>query len=193
VGHNHRLHRSIIVDEIAERAQTDTFDCPFHFTKRNGERVLVEDGKLIPDPMFGIRYPDKSARIFLPEDDCKTERMWSDKIDVESWQHKLEKHYAFIGKRQPNGSKLYHKYFDPKVRLMSLFLFSDIGRMKAVMKMLYEMTEGRGSKFMLFQSWTDFGRILRVPDTRPDLFDGLYYRVGYDPFNISLVDGGVKE
>ncbi len=179
----------IFHDEIAERAGTFTFECPYSYTMKDGKRFYVEDGMLEPDPSFGIIYPDGTPRIFFNEHDCHTERKWSDKINVQSWQHKIEKHYAFV------GQKGYEDQLDlePKTRVMSRFLFSDTGRMKAVMQMLYLMTEGKGSKFILFQSWPAFGPAFVVPKPRYDLFDGLYYRVGYEPFNISLSDGGVRQ
>ena len=53
-----------------------------------------------------------------------------------------------------------------------------------------ELTEGRGSNFMLFQSWPKFGDRFRPPAPRLDLFTGPWERAGPHPsFYINTLSG----
>jgi hypothetical protein len=62
--------------------------------------------------------------------------------------------------------------------------------MRNVMKLVPELSESRGSNFMLFQSWPTFGVDSAHRQPRLDLFTGAWERARpHAPFDINTLSG----
>jgi hypothetical protein len=103
---------------------------------------------------------------------------------VKSHKHNLLQYAAFVGDGD-NRRRLFGN-----ARVAMLTTFSNPTKMRNVLKLLLELTEGRGSNFMLFQSWSTFGDRFRPPAPRLDLFTGPWERAGPHPsFYINALSG----
>jgi hypothetical protein len=175
----------IFEDEIVSRlGGVREFGITYPFTARAGT-TATRHAVLRPDGFNGIRYlPTGEERIFIREEDCGTERNDSDDRSVKSHKHNLLQYAAFVGDGD-NRRRLFGN-----ARVAMLTTFSNPTKMRNVMKLLLELTEGRGSNFMLFQSWSTFGDRFRPPAPRLDLFTGPWERAGpHAPFYINTLSG----
>jgi hypothetical protein len=156
----------------------------YPFTARDGTTV-TRDAILRPDGFNGIRYlPTSEERIFIREEDCGTERNDSDDRTLKSHKHNLLQYAAFVGDGD-NRRRLFSN-----ARVAMLTTFSNPTKMRNVMKLLLELTEGRGSNFMLFQSWPTFGDRFRPSPPRLDLFTEPWARAGpHASFYINTLSG----
>jgi hypothetical protein len=176
----------IFEDEIIARlGGVREFHLTYPYTARDGT-TAVRETVLRPDGFNGIRYlPTGEERIFIREEDCRTIRNDSDNPDVKSHKHNILQYAALLGNRENR-----QKYFGNS-RVAVLTTFSNPAKMRNVMNLLLELSGGRGSNFMLYRSWPEFGDRFRPPPPRLDLFTGPWERAGpHQPFHINTLSGG---
>jgi hypothetical protein len=175
----------IFEDEIVSRlGGVREFPVIYPYTARDGT-TASRDAILRPDGFNGIRYlPTGEERIFIREEDCGTERIDSDDRSVKSHKHNILQYAAFLGNTD-NRRSLFGN-----ARVAVLTTFSSPIKMRNVIKLVLELSEGRGSNFMLYQSWPTFGDRFRPPAPRLDLFTDPWERAGpHAPFYINTLSG----
>jgi len=175
----------IFEDEIVSRlGGMKAFPISYSYTRKDGERTTRE-ATIRPDGLIGIRYlPSGEERILIREEDCRTERNDSDKPTVKNHKHSILQYSALLGNRE-----LRQRYFG-NVRVAVLNTFSSALKMRNVMDLLLKLSNGRGSNFLLYRTWPDFGDRFRPPAPDPTLFGEPWQRAGTHPaFYISSLDG----
>jgi hypothetical protein len=175
----------IFEDEIVSRlGGVREFRVIYPYTARDGT-AATREAVVRPDGFNGIRYlPTGEERIFIREEDCRTVRNDSDNADVKSHKHNILQYAALLGNRENR-----EKYFGSS-RVAVLTTFSNPTKMQNVMSLLLELSGGRGSNFMLYRSWPEFGDRFRPPAPCPDHFTEPWERAGpHHPFHINTLSG----
>jgi hypothetical protein len=178
----------IFEDEVVARlGGMREFRVTYPYTARDGS-IATREAILRPDGFNGIRYlPTGEERIFLREEDCGTERNDSDDRSVKSHKHNILQYAAFF----QSGER---RRFFGEIRVVVLSAFSSLTKMRNVMNLVLELSGGRGSNFMLYRSWPEFGDRFRPPAPRLDLFTGPWERAGpHPPFYINTLSGQVSQ
>jgi hypothetical protein len=175
----------IFEDEIILRlGGVREFPVSYPYTARDGATARRE-AILRPDGFNGVRYlPTGEERIFIREEDCRTIRNESDDLDVKSHKHNILQYAAFVG-----GGDNRRRYFG-EARVAVLNTFSNPTKLQNVIKLLLELSGGRGSNFMLYRSWPAFDDRFRPPAPRLELFTDPWERAGpHMPFYINTLSG----
>jgi len=160
-GHfDHQLMESCVLSEIylgAENTQGYTFR-PHHQLLRdtpNEYKVpIVYKGKTIdtelrPDAHFAINYGETQRHYFL-EVDRGSEQRGGVLLGKKTIERSLRQYRAFIG-RLDGVHPLYHKALKTEDAAVVLFLFSKKSKMESAMKLLDEITEGKGNNYIGFR------------------------------------------
>lgn len=175
-------------DEIVERlGGTKAFLVSYTYTRKDGERTTRE-ATIRPDGLIGIRYlPSGDERILIREEDCRTERNDSDKPSVKNHKHSILQYSALLCNRE-----LRQRCFG-NARVVVLNTFSSELKMRNVMSLLLKLSDGRGSNFLLFRAWPEFGDRFRPPSPELTLFTGAWLRAGpHQPFCLNTLDGTAR-
>lgn len=158
----------------------------YSYAAKDGS-TATREAVLRPDGFNGVRYlPTGEERIFIREEDCGTERNDSDDRNVKSHKHNILQYVAFL------QSSERHRLFG-QARVVVLSTFSSPTKMRNVMNLVLELSGGRGSNFMLYRSWAEFGDRFRPPAARLDLFTGPWERAGpHESFYVNTLSGSME-
>jgi hypothetical protein len=162
-------------DEIVDQLHTTTFEVSYFYSQTRYSALIRPDG------FCGVRYPNGEERIFIREEDCGTERIASDNRGVKSHKHTALAYIALLADRDTKAR------FLPFNRVVVLNSFSHTTKMKSAMKVVEDVTGGKGTNFMLYKSWETFGDRFRPPAFEPRIFTEPWLRAAQAPFDISRV------
>ena len=178
-------YQFLFEDEIVSRlGGVREFRVTYSYTTRNGT-TATREAVLRPDGFNGIRYlPTGEERIFIREEDCRTVRNESEDLDVKSHKHNILQYAAFL-----SSGDTRRRYFGD-ARVVVLNTFSNLMKMRNVMNLLLELSEGRGSNFMLYRCWPAFDDRFRPPPPCLELFTDPWERAGpHACFYINTLSG----
>ena len=152
---------------------------PVSFPLRGGhcDTVIVADGH-----PFGIERTVDGQRtyLFFPgiEADCGTEPVESNDAERSSIYKKFAAYRAIA------AQEIYRSHFGFPNFLVPIITTSQT-RMRAMMKLLERMTEGRGSKMFLFKHFPALTSTENPPTASGHMLTAPWDRVGFDPIKLT--------
>ena len=166
-------HGFIYADEILRRtAATLSLDIGY----REGARTV----QLIPDQLFGIRYPSGGVRFFLVELDRGTERVTTKVRNVKSIERNARQYQKLIGERR------YRDLLGIPGGLLLLTITTSAKRMTHLME-VWARIHGGVCSYALFGHVPHFNRHFTPPPTMYHLFTDPWHRAGLSPIAINQV------
>ena len=150
-----------------------TFDVPVSAYHSKSLR----HGHIVPDALFGIRYPDGRARYCALEADRGTETINASSLDDNTYLKKL------IGYRYIVQQKLYQSQFSLH-QILVLTVTNRDARMKTMMSAAERMTDGKGAPYFLFKSMPSMGDLFTAPEPSPSIFQIPWDRVKHEPLSL---------
>jgi hypothetical protein len=178
----------IFEDEIVSRlGGIREFPVTYSYAATGGS-TATREAILRPDGFNGVRYlPTGEERIFIREEDCRTIRNESDDLDVKSHKRNILQYAAFVG----DGDNRRRWFGDARVVVLNTF--SSAIKMRNVMHLVLELSGRRGSNYMLYRSWPEFGDRFRPPAPCLELFTDPWERAGHTPFCLNTLSGQSSE
>ena len=137
---------------------------------------------LIPDAVFGLEYKQgnqRSYRFFALEADRGTEPTTTANFNRKSHLRTLLQYRDYI------GAGGYKEHLNLTAPLLVLNVFSDAKKCRKVQELAADLGGGRGSNYLLFQTFPDFGGAFRPPRPNRALLTEPWERAGEEPFNIA--------
>jgi hypothetical protein len=172
-------YKFIFQDEIIARIKQRSFQFPYLFKAKDGSSI-PKQAKLKPDGFFGIRYPNGEERIFIREEDCATEPNRSGKMDIKNHHDNIQQYTELLRE----GNRRSAIFGDARVVVLNTF--SNPEKMRNVMNLVMELSQGRGSNYQCYHAWPAFGDFFRPPHPDLSLF-GEWGRAGNVPLDIRKI------
>jgi len=135
---------------------------------------------LVPDALFGLEYAvrgSKQYRFFALEADRNTEPVARSSLWRSSYLRKILQYREIA--RQSAYTTLWGL---PNLIVLNVTT-SDRHRQN-IMRLVDEVTEGRGSTFLLFRTMASLASLERAPPPAADMLTGPWHRVGHPDFFI---------
>lgn len=168
--------------EILARAKTDKpLNLPFSFSYRlsNGSIVNRHDQRLIPDGLFGIRYPNGKAAFYLLETEHGNPIIPSEDLKRASFFKK------YLGYKDMRKQGTFEKQLGIKA-VRVLFVVPTKAKAQTMIKFV-EKDMGESTQF-LFADVPVQEDIMGAPPPFPELFTGEWLRAGLRPTTIHSVN-----
>jgi hypothetical protein len=141
------------------------------------------DQPLIPDALFGIEYTakgQKGYRFFALEADRNTEPASRGTLQQSSYLRKILQ-YREIAAR---GTYMTHWGLP---NLLVLNVTTNEQHMKNVMHIIEELSDGKGSTYLLFKTMPSLASVERAPLPTPDMLTSAWPRIGHALFFIDQI------
>ena len=162
---------------ILARAKTD-LRCPVTIIEPTTRKRIIK--ALIPDAIFGLRYHTCAGdrfRFFAVEADRATEPTTSANWNRKSFERSMLQYHAYV------AGGAYRKHLKLTAPLLVLNVLSDARRMLRMLDFVAKHYP-QGNSFMLFQTWEDFGLIVRPPGPSARFLDR-WMRGNRDPLQLT--------
>jgi hypothetical protein len=173
--------RFISEQEILARSPNKTLEipCSISYTnQRTGKRQTL-DKPLIPDALFGIEYGGTSYRFFMLEADRDHEPIRRADLQETSYLRKMLQYREVIEKGH------YKQHFGMKAGMLVLNVTTNFQHMHNIVELVSELTNGRGSPYLLFKTMPEFGKYLTVPSVSDELLIAPWRRSSFDSLCIN--------
>ncbi len=135
-------------------------------------------GSLIPDQLFGIRFP--TGRLgFLVEMDRATEPVSDRTFKRKSFLRSALQYRTFIGQRS------FREHFGLDIGMLVLFVTTSQRQVERMIETVLDVTGGKGNNYLLFKALPELAGRGRTP-TRifSELHTEPWLRAGYLPFSL---------
>ena len=142
------------------------------------------DKPLIPDALFGIEYAtngQKRYRFFALEADRNTEPVFRGNLQQTSYLRKILQY------REIAARGVYRTHWGLP-NLLVLNVTTNEQHMKNTMQLVQELTDGKGSPYLLFKTMPALTSVERAPLPTPDMLTVAWQRVRQTPFFIAEMD-----
>lgn len=160
---------------VQTRHLKDPWSIPvaFSFNGHKLEENVETDGEF-----FGLRNADGTALLFPGfEADRRTEPLEPEDYDRSSIKKK------FIKIREVASQRLYAKRYGLPAVIVPVITINEAHK-HSLMRVLENITEGRGSKLFIFKSMPNFASFENFPPPDGHMVTEPWERVGNEPFNI---------
>jgi hypothetical protein len=165
-------------DAVLKNSPTQSLKVPCSIS-RNG---ITSTRSLIPDGLFGIKYPGPKFRVFAIEDDRSNEPWTRANLDETSYLAK------FLRYREVIEGGTYKEHYGIKSGMLVLNIMVSARHAQNVMDNIMKETDGRGCPYMLFKSVPCFANRITVPPVMRELVTTPWVRAGFPPININKID-----
>ena len=173
--------RYISQDEILARSPQKTIEIPCSISyanPRTGKRQTL-DKPLIPDAVFGLEYQGAGYRFFMLEADRNHEPVRRADLAETSYLRKILQYREVIEKG------IYKQHFGMTAGMLVLNVTTNFAHMHNIVELVNELTNGKGSPYLLFKTLPHFGKYLQVPPVLEDLTTTAWHRGDFDPLLIN--------
>jgi hypothetical protein len=173
--------RFISEQEVLARSPNKTLEipCSISYTNpRTGKRSALEK-PLIPDALFGIEYGQGSYRFFMLEADRDHEPIRRADLQETSYLRKVLQYREVIEKG------LYKRHFGMTAGMLVLNVTTNFQHMRNIIELVSDITNGKGSPYLLFKTMPQFGKYLTVPPVSHELLTAPWLRSFFDPLHIN--------
>jgi hypothetical protein len=146
------------------------------------EITYHSDKPLIPDALFGIEYTvndQKRYRFFALEADRNTEPAFRGNLQQSSYLRKILQY------REIAARFLYNTQWGLP-NLLVLNVTTNERHMHNLMRLVNEMTAGKGSSYLLFKTMPSLASLEKAPSPTPDLLTDVWLRAGLGPFHLDI-------
>jgi hypothetical protein len=153
---------------------------PVSFVMPGSRKMHRAEKLLVPDALFGLEYAvrdKKQYRFFALEADRNTEPVARSTLRRSSYLRKLLQYREIA--RQSSYRTLWGL---PNLVVLNVTT-SDRHRQN-IMRLVDELTGGRGSTFLLFRTMPSLASLERAPPPVPDMLTGPWQRAGHPDFLI---------
>ena len=136
------------------------------------------DKPLIPDALFGIEYTtnrQKGYRFYALEADRHTEPVSRGKLQQTSYLRKILQY------REIAARDIYRTHWGLP-NLLVLNVTTNEQHMKNIMQLVEELSDGKGSTYLLFKTMPSLASVERASLPTPDMLTIAWLRVGHGPF-----------
>lgn len=173
--------RFISAAEIVDKGPCRNLENPFRVrTSVSLGGSSRTDVAVVPDGLFGLEYGGangKSYRFFALEADRNTMPVRRRALRRSSYVRKL------LAYREILAHGLHRSHFDvPNLFILNVTV-NDTHR-RNIMRVLQEITNGKGSTMFLFKTMSALGDGLKAPEPSPHMLLEPWEREGHEPFNI---------
>ncbi len=138
------------------------------------------DRPLVPDALFGLEYTargTKRYRFFALEADRNTEPIVRGNLRQSSYLRKILQYRAIA------AQSVYKTLWGLPNLLVLNVTVSDRHRQN-IMRLVDELTKGKGSSFLLFKTMPSLASLEKAPLPIPDILTRAWHRTGYPDFFI---------
>lgn len=167
--------------EILDRSPNKTIEVPCFISytnPRTGKRQTLEK-PLIPDAVFGIRYQAAGYRFFMLEADRNHEPIRRADLEETSYLRKLLQYREVI------QGKLYKQHFGMTAGMLVLNVTTNFQHMHNIQGLVEELTNEKGSSYLLFKTMPQFGKYLQIPPVVRELLTEPWHRGRIEPMLIN--------
>lgn len=157
---------------IPHHAVCERYNHPMRF------EVDTEDRRreVRPDRTFIIEnLKEGTARLYFLEMDCSTEQLRTTKNSRKTFEQKLRNYRALIGRRQ------YQNELGISIGAIVLVVTLGPGRMRNMLDLVDDMTEGKGNNFLTFRTMPHHAEFYQPPPVMAELFTEPWNRAGQTP------------
>jgi hypothetical protein len=138
------------------------------------------DGPLVPDALFGLEYTARGAkqyRFFALEADRNTEPVIRRDLRQSSYLRKILQYREIV-------ARSVYKTLWGLPNLIVLTVTVNEQRCQNMMRLVDELTHGKGSTFLFFQTMPSLTSLQKAPLPIPDILTGAWHRAGHPDFFI---------
>lgn len=151
-----------------------------YYTCPRTKNTYRSDKPLVPDALFGIEYTtngQKGYRFFALEADRNTEPVFRGTLQQTSYLRKILQY------REIAARSTYRTHWGLP-NLLVLNVTTNEQHMKNIMQLIEELSDGKGSTYLLFKTLPSLASLERAPLPTPDMLTAAWQRVRHDPFFI---------
>jgi hypothetical protein len=167
----------------ATRQSATPFAVPVFVSHAMGDKLHASDKPLIPDALFGIEYAtegQRSYRFFALEADRNSEPVVRANLHQTSYLRKILQ-YREIAARAT------YKAHWGLPNLLVLTVTTSEQHMKNMMRLVDELTDGKGSTSLHFKTMQSLASLETSPLPSPSMLTEPWHRAGHVPFRIDAV------
>lgn len=167
----------------ATRKSTNSFAVPVSVSCTVGDKQYMSDKPLIPDALFGIEYTtnrQKSYRFFALEADRDSEPVVRANLHQTSYLRKILQY------REIAARTVYKTHWGLP-NLFVLTVTTNEKHMKSMIRLVDELTNGKGSTSLLFKTMPSLASLEKSPLPTPYMLTEPWCRAGYDAFHVDNV------
>ena len=156
---------------------------PVSYTCPRTKNTYRSDKPLIPDALFGIEYMadgQKRYRFFALEADRNTEPAFRGNLQQTSYLRKILQYREIVGR------SLYKTQWGlPNLLVLNVTIHDR--HMQNLMRLVDELTAGKGSSYLLFKTMPSLASLEKAPHPTSDMLTGAWQRAGLESFYIDQV------
>jgi hypothetical protein len=176
--------RDILVKapEVTRKA-ANPFAAPVSIGHTVADKQYTSDKPLIPDALFGIEYTtngQKSYRFFALEADRDSEPVVRANLHQTSYLRKVLQY------REIAARTIYKTHWGLP-NLLVLTVTTNENHMQSMIRLVDELTNGKGSTFLLFKTMPSLASLETAPLPTPSMLTEPWCRVGHHAFYIDGV------
>lgn len=162
------------------RRLANPFAVPISVSHKIGDKIHSWDKPLVPDALFGIEYAtegQKRYRFFALEADRNSEPIMRATLQQSSFARKIVQYREVI-------AQTIHKTYWGLPNLFVLTVTTNERHTKNMMQRVAELTEGKGSPFLLFKTMPSLASLEHAPLPTPHMLREPWQRVEHEVFGI---------
>jgi len=156
---------------------------PVSYTCPQSKNTYRSDKPLIPDALFGLEYMtdgQKRYRFFALEADRNTEPAFRGNLQQTSYLRKILQYREIV------AQSLYKTQWGlPNLLVLNVTI--NERHMQNLMRLVDELTAGKGSNYLLFKTMSSLASLEKAPLPTPEMLTVAWHRVGLGPFSIDRV------